>query len=305
MYSTDTGNLLYSDAHNSIIGRPKIWSTTSYTPFGRKPRPTEALLGFNGALLEQRLECYLLGNGYRAYMPKLMRFNGPDSLSPFGRGGLNAYAYCSGDPVNRTDPSGHMSKGSWHLPIKRSLKALEKRSRRKAAALERMRSIDPFSRPFHRPDIFHYSYTLGEFSGIPSGEREAKASIAEEIDSMTRVLERTPSLLAKSMGASLRADPKGVLPRPKLTTRMAPVWGPFFDSIQELKRINGSPLAFLIDTAEVPGPNRLFAKKTVGNIFSATTRLDGIASYEAYNKVHLMRTRDLAQVGHYMRRLSM
>ncbi|MEE4636302.1 RHS repeat-associated core domain-containing protein [Pseudomonas alliivorans] len=36
-----------------------------------------------------------------------MRFNQPDNLSPFGRGGLNAYAYCLGDPVNRGDPSGH------------------------------------------------------------------------------------------------------------------------------------------------------------------------------------------------------
>ncbi|WP_147458691.1 RHS repeat-associated core domain-containing protein, partial [Pseudomonas savastanoi] len=37
----------------------------------------------------------------------LMRFNSPDSLSPFGKGGMNAYAYCAGDPVNRSDPTGH------------------------------------------------------------------------------------------------------------------------------------------------------------------------------------------------------
>jgi hypothetical protein len=36
-----------------------------------------------------------------------MRFNSPDSLSPFGEGGLNAYAYCIGDPINRRDPTGH------------------------------------------------------------------------------------------------------------------------------------------------------------------------------------------------------
>ncbi|MFA1026632.1 MULTISPECIES: RHS repeat-associated core domain-containing protein [Pseudomonas syringae group] len=47
-----------------------------------------------------------MGNGYRAYNPVLMRFNSPDSLSPFGKGGLNAYAYCAGDPVNRSDPDG-------------------------------------------------------------------------------------------------------------------------------------------------------------------------------------------------------
>ncbi|PHM60465.1 RHS repeat-associated core domain-containing protein [Xenorhabdus stockiae] len=41
-----------------------------------------------------------------------MRFTAPDSLSPFGAGGLNPYAYCLGDPINRTDPSGHLSVGS-------------------------------------------------------------------------------------------------------------------------------------------------------------------------------------------------
>ena len=36
-----------------------------------------------------------------------MRFASPDDLSPFLAGGLNAYAYCQGDPVNFTDPSGN------------------------------------------------------------------------------------------------------------------------------------------------------------------------------------------------------
>ncbi|RMN11653.1 RHS repeat-associated core domain-containing protein, partial [Pseudomonas syringae group genomosp. 3] len=37
-----------------------------------------------------------------------MRFNSPDSLSPFGEGGLNAYGYVGGDPVGFGDPSGHV-----------------------------------------------------------------------------------------------------------------------------------------------------------------------------------------------------
>jgi len=45
--------------------------------------------------------------GYRPYDPIIMGFLSPDSDSPFGQGGLNAYAYCAGDPVNRIDPSGH------------------------------------------------------------------------------------------------------------------------------------------------------------------------------------------------------
>lgn len=51
------------------------------------------------------------GNGYRACNPVLLRFNCPDSMSPFGAGGINPYACCRGDPVNRTDPSGHFSLG--------------------------------------------------------------------------------------------------------------------------------------------------------------------------------------------------
>jgi len=35
-----------------------------------------------------------------------MMFLSPDPLSPFGEGGINPYAYCSGDPINFRDPSG-------------------------------------------------------------------------------------------------------------------------------------------------------------------------------------------------------
>lgn len=48
----------------------------------------------------------MLGNGYRLFNPGLMRFHSADSFSPFAKGGLNAYAYCGNDPVNRVDPSG-------------------------------------------------------------------------------------------------------------------------------------------------------------------------------------------------------
>lgn len=71
-------------------------------------RTQSGRIGFNGELLECITSHYMLGNGYRAYSPLLMIFIQPDSWSPFGAGGLNAYAYCAGDPVNATDPSGHM-----------------------------------------------------------------------------------------------------------------------------------------------------------------------------------------------------
>lgn len=77
-------------------------------------------LGFNGELLESSLERYQLGRGYRAYSPVLMRFNNPDELSPFGRGGLNGYAYCLGDPVNLVDPDGQAGV-SWLMAKLRRL----------------------------------------------------------------------------------------------------------------------------------------------------------------------------------------
>lgn len=82
-----------------------------YTPYGHRPAENSllSLLGFNGERPDPVTGHYLLGNGYRAFNPVLMRFNSPDSLSPFGEGGVNAYVYCNGEPINQTDPTGHFS----------------------------------------------------------------------------------------------------------------------------------------------------------------------------------------------------
>lgn len=75
---------------------------------------TSVRTGYNGLLHEAGTQWQLLGNGYRAYNPALMRFHASDSMSPFGRGGINAYAYCGNDAVNRVDPSGHFIQ---YLPV--------------------------------------------------------------------------------------------------------------------------------------------------------------------------------------------
>lgn len=91
----------------------------AYTPHGSQSSllATQSRLGFNGQLRERPTGWYHLGNGHRVYSPVLMRFHSPDRLSPFGKGGLNAYAYCGGSPVNRVDPSG----GWWVSPLGRLL----------------------------------------------------------------------------------------------------------------------------------------------------------------------------------------
>ncbi|WP_353104139.1 RHS repeat-associated core domain-containing protein, partial [Myroides odoratus] len=72
----------------------------------------EDLPAFNGERKDPISGHYHLGNGYRSYSPVLMRFTCPDSMSPFGAGGINAYAYCAGDPINLIDPSGHSAMGT-------------------------------------------------------------------------------------------------------------------------------------------------------------------------------------------------
>lgn len=84
-------------------------ASVAFTPYGHQPFTPGAhrVPGFNGERADPLTGHYLLGNGYRAFNPILMRFNSPDRWSPFGKGGINAYAYCAGEPVNRTDPTGH------------------------------------------------------------------------------------------------------------------------------------------------------------------------------------------------------
>ncbi|WLI78417.1 RHS repeat-associated core domain-containing protein [Kosakonia sp. H02] len=96
-------SLMWSRSGEQKTGKLHVWS-----PYG-SGAASSLLPGFNGERADPVSGSYHLGNGYRAYNPVLMRFNCPDSLSPFGSGGINPYAYCAGDPVNHTDPSGHIS----------------------------------------------------------------------------------------------------------------------------------------------------------------------------------------------------
>ncbi|MEN5035666.1 RHS repeat-associated core domain-containing protein [Pseudomonas sp. TWI929] len=81
----------------------------AYSPYGHHIQRSGllSLLAFNGERQDAITGHYHLGNGYRQFSPVMMRFCSPDSWSPFGAGGFNAYVYCAGDPTNRTDPTGH------------------------------------------------------------------------------------------------------------------------------------------------------------------------------------------------------
>ena len=110
--STVDTTLLAIDQQRSVLNALDATPLNrfAYSPYGFRPQGNGllSLLGFNGERPDPVTGHYHLGNGYRQFNTVLMRFNSPDSWSPFGRGGLNAYAYCAGDPVNRADPTGHV-----------------------------------------------------------------------------------------------------------------------------------------------------------------------------------------------------
>lgn len=78
----------------------------AFSPYGYLPAESSSEIGFAGLHLDRLTHLYPYGNGYRWYSPMAMRFLRPDHVSPFGAGGLNAYAFLGGDAVNRTDPDG-------------------------------------------------------------------------------------------------------------------------------------------------------------------------------------------------------
>ena len=110
--------LLAGDDKNSVLSEISQGAVKSiaYSAYGHRTQSASVNchLGYNGERRETQTGWYLLGNGYRVFNPLLMRFHSPDNLSPFGKGGLNAYIYCVGDPINSVDPTGHSPWG-WLL----------------------------------------------------------------------------------------------------------------------------------------------------------------------------------------------
>ena len=100
--------LLGTDAQGSVrIEADSSIRSRLYTAHGSDAANDQnGPYGFAGERREA-LTGWYIPSGYRPYDPIVMGFLSPDSDCPFGQGGLNSYAYCAGDPVNRIDPSGH------------------------------------------------------------------------------------------------------------------------------------------------------------------------------------------------------
>jgi len=148
--------LLGTDLSQSVIQQngAETRRRLAYHPFGHHTACGESTSSaFNGMKLERGTHAYLLGNGYRVFNPVIHRFHNPDSLSPFGKGGINSYVYCLSDPINRRDPTGHVPN-----PVYRLLRMM--RSRRVA---ERRLSVQG---AFRNPMAYGGETAVDEFRRI-------------------------------------------------------------------------------------------------------------------------------------------
>lgn len=99
LLATDRQHSVLNGAHNQA---------RAYTAYGSTAAQGGPMSAFCGEPRDELTACYHLGNGYRQFNPAIMRLHSPDSRSPFGEGGVNSYAYCAGDPVNKYDPTGRV-----------------------------------------------------------------------------------------------------------------------------------------------------------------------------------------------------
>ncbi|MEE4150079.1 RHS repeat-associated core domain-containing protein [Pseudomonas viridiflava] len=193
--STARVDMLGTDVQRSVLHAVTAQERQSlvYSPYGHRLQGTQ-VPGFNGERADPVTGHYLLGNGYRAFNPVLMRFNNPDTLSPFGRGGLNAYAYCSGDPVNVRDPSGH-------IPVAAALSTLSPFERLPAEVLEQVFKQLPGK------DLASLSRTSKWMSGSVSGITELPEINISDSTALQKIHGELKGEALGVLPAKLKSDP--------------------------------------------------------------------------------------------------
>ncbi|MGE8060081.1 RHS repeat-associated core domain-containing protein [Pseudomonas sp. NPDC089547] len=107
-----SAELIASDStHSSVAMSDRhVMQALSHSAFGYYHSTSKLLIAFNGERRDTVTGMYGLGAGYRWYSTEMMRFLSPDSSSPFGEGGISAYAYVRNDPVNLIDPLGRAAQ---------------------------------------------------------------------------------------------------------------------------------------------------------------------------------------------------
>ncbi|WP_080690675.1 RHS repeat-associated core domain-containing protein [Pseudomonas fluorescens] len=195
--------LLATDQQRSVmdtVGGSSL--AIAYSPYGHRRAESgfTSLLGFNGERPDTITGHYLLGNGYRAFNPVFMRFNSPDSLSPFGDGGLNSYAYCSGDPVNFSDPTGNIP---WHQWTTRQVTKMSKATREVGQPLfPETNHVSKNHAPFDLPDPPVPNRRSSAVGDLPSFSEASSPKHAKETSDFKTLQERAFEKLPRQKRSS-------------------------------------------------------------------------------------------------------
>ncbi len=101
-----------TDASGSVLAANQGTNaeTYGYSAYGEAaPQAASTVLGYTGQYRDPVVPGYQLGNGYRTYLPALMRFARPirRATAPSGRAASIPMPIAGATPVNGTDPSGH------------------------------------------------------------------------------------------------------------------------------------------------------------------------------------------------------
>ncbi|KIH84403.1 RHS repeat-associated core domain-containing protein [Pseudomonas batumici] len=228
--ATRDTTLLATDSQRSVLYALERTQerAIAYMPYGHRAAESGllSLLGFNGERTDPVTGHYLLGNGYRAFNAVLMRFNSPDSLSPFGKGGVNAYAYGEGDPINIVDPTGHFGVSEFFrllaTPVRRTSRLL--RAPRRLATIGKVPSAAASAAPSVSPSPVGAFARLQGMPGVlenilnqlPGKDMVSLASTSEAMNRFVSSAAKPRLLLIKELGTELplamRGQVKGALP---------------------------------------------------------------------------------------------
>ncbi|MDO7899593.1 RHS repeat-associated core domain-containing protein [Pseudomonas citrulli] len=188
----DKRSTLLSLRASQTVPQATAYSVSGYSPVDEA---SHRVLGFNGERHDKSSGFYLLGNGYRAFNTVLMRFNSPDNQSPFGEGGMNAYAYCAGDPVNRTDPTGH----SWMSLFKgiANLAGRQGPTTQNFGHFARVKSSTTQFKIYARSSVDDTFKRVGRFPRKNGYTQEQAFDLAKEFNE--KVIARRQAILEKQM----------------------------------------------------------------------------------------------------------